>query len=175
MKHKILAPILASILFLATSPVALTQTTQVTSADVAQDWQQLRGLKQGKQILVELKPGLGEPVTGKFVSATGSKLTVSLDGFNFDVEQRDIQKVYRLKGRWSRSRMAKIGMGVGMLTGTFIGVGKSIENERRPNHISTERDQLPSVLGFFFGSLAGAGIGALLGGKRKVELLYEAK
>ena len=177
MKRTMLAPFLASILFLTPPPAVLPQTTasrQTAAPATAHDWQRLKNFKPGKQILVELKSGLGDPIEAKFISAVGTTLTLTLDVVPFTVEQQDIQRVYRLTG-WSRNKMAKIGAGVGMATGTMIGVHKAIQAERRPNHVSTEADRLPGVIGFFVGSLAGAGIGALLGGKRKGELLYQAK
>ena len=178
MKHKIIALMLVSFLVVTTSPVALMQTKdsgQTTSTSAAQDWQDLQDLKPGKEILVEYKPGLGEPIRAKFVSLAGTQLTLSLDGLNFVIEQSEIYRVYRSKGKWSRSTMAKIGAGIGMITGTFIGAYKGLEAERRPTHVNSEADTLPATVGFFVGTVAGAGLGALIGGKRKGKLLYEAR
>jgi hypothetical protein len=71
--------------------------------------------------------------------------------------------------------MAKVGAGVGMLVGTFVGAARGVELEREPGHVNSEKDTLPATAGFFIGTAAGAGIGALVGGKRKGKLLYEAK
>jgi hypothetical protein len=122
MKHKALAPPLALILLVTTSPLAKTQIKKVdqslTNAS-AQDWQLLGSLKRGKQVLVEFKSNVGGTAEGKLVSVSGTKLTLTVGGLDFTLEQREIQKVYQLKGRWSRSKTAKIGAGIGMVVGTF--------------------------------------------------------
>src|SRR5687768_9086597 len=104
MKKKVLAPLLSLVLVLTTFPIAVAQTgaSIQSRANGSQDWQGLRDLKPGKKVLVEFKTGIGDPVERKFVSAIGSTLTVSDAGYEFKLEQRDIQTVYLLKGRWSR-------------------------------------------------------------------------
>ena len=177
MKSKVLASLLALILVMTTS-VALAQTNNSGQASTnvnVQDWQGLRELKPGKKILVEFKSGIGDPVEGKFVSAIGSKLFLSDDGYPLSLEQRDIQRVYHLKGRWSRDKAAGIGAGIGMVVGTMIGVERGIRAEGKVGHVPSEADTAPAFAGFFIGTFAGAGLGALLGGKRKGKLLYEAK
>jgi len=179
MKSKTLAAtLLALILTLTASPLAATQTTalaQTTASAGGRDWQGLSTLKPGKKILVEFKSGVGDPVEGRFVSAVGSRLTLKRDGIPVGLEQRDIQSVYRLKGRWSRGTLAKVGAGIGMVVGTFVGVAIEVRNEERPGHVPSADDDGPAIAGAFLGTLAGAGAGALLGGKRKGQLLYEAK
>jgi hypothetical protein len=178
MKSKVLALLVAFILTATETPFALAQTVnsgQPTNAANAQDWQGLRDLKPGKKILVELKNGVGEPVKGKFVSAVGDRLNLTADGDNFSWEQRDIQRVYELKGRWSRGKAARIGAGIGMVVGTFVGVGIGLRAEGQPGHVPSEADTAPAFGGFFIGTFVGAGLGALAGGKRKGKLLYEAK
>ena len=177
MNSKILVSLLTLILVM-TTPVALAQTSnsgQASTNVTVQDWQGLRELKPGKKIWVEFKSGIGDPFEGKFVSAIGSKLNLIDDGYPLSLEQRDIQRVYGLKGRWSRSKAAKIGAGIGMLAGTLLGVDRGIRAEGQVGHVSSEADTAPAFIGFFVGTLAGAGLGALLGRKRKGELLYEAK
>jgi hypothetical protein len=178
MKHKVLAPSLTLILLLTTPPVALMQTvgseTRVRAVTDVHDWQGLRGLKPDSEILIELKPDLRDPFAGKFVSAIGTTLTISQDDFHFSVEQRDIQRVYHLKGKWSRSRTARIGAGIGMVVGTVLGVKRAVDAER-PRRCGSDADMTPAFAGFYIGTLAGAGLGALVGGKRKSKLLYEAK
>jgi hypothetical protein len=177
MKTKLLAPLLASILALTQTPFTTAQandpTTTKTDA-IAQDWQGLRDLKPGKKILIEFKPGVSYPVEGKFASVEGDRLYLSGE-YPTSFEQRDIQRVYRLKGRWSRGKAARIGAGIGLVVGTFIGAGVGIRAEGQPGHIPSEADTAPAFAGFFIGGLVGAGLGALGGGKRKGELLYEAK
>jgi hypothetical protein len=169
MKSRVTALLLASILLPTASPVALAQTSNTgqTALNVnTQDWQGLRDLKPGKKIVVEFKLGIGESVEGKFVSAIGSKLTLTGDGYTRSLEQRDIQRVYRLKGRWTRDRAAGIGAGIGLLAGAAIG-GAIV--------VFKETDTAASYEGAFLGLLGGLGLGALLGGKRNGQLLYESK
>ena len=175
MKSRVPASLLALTLLLTATPVALAQTNNSGPPAInqnAQDWQGLRDLKPGKKVLVETRLGT---VEGKFVSAIGTRLTLSDEGETLSFEQRDIQRVYRLKGRWSRSFTARIGAGIGMVIGTFIGTGRMIRAEGEVGHTPSDDDTAPVVAGFAIGTLAGAGLGALLGGKRKGKLLYEAR
>jgi len=176
MKHRALAPPLALFLFLTTTPITRTQTKNVDEAATTsvQDWQGLAKLKRGKQVLIELKDD-GRTAEGKFVSVSGTTLTLLEDGSNVTLEQNEIQKVYRLKGKWSRGTAAKISGGIGMFVGTFVGAGRGVALEREVGHVGSERDTLPAFVGFFVGSVVGAGVGALVGGKRRGKLLYEAK
>lgn len=175
MKSRIMILLLA--LALATQAPMLTwaqsngpaQSGSVSGAQ--EDWQGLRDLKPGKQILVEFKPNIGDPTEGRFVSATGTKLTLTTDGYTRSLEQRDIQSVYRLKGKWSRRTAGRVGAVIGALVGGFVGADIAIRNERG----MTDANTLPIAGGLVVGGLAGAGLGRLAGGKRKGELLYEAR
>jgi|ERR1044071_1464613 small nuclear ribonucleoprotein (snRNP)-like protein len=176
MKSRVLASLLALALVLATSPVVPAQTinsAQTAVSATPQDWQGLRDLKPGKKVLVEFKGG--NTLDGKLVSITGSTLTVSGDGNVYSVEQRDIQRVYRLKGRWSRKTTSRIGLAIGLVGGAIIG-GRAMDRlERNPNRIPSDADEIPFIAGLGIGTFAGAGLGWLLGGRRKSKLLYEAK
>lgn len=173
MNSKILSPVLATILAFTTAPVCMAQTT--TTVQSVSDWQGLEHLKRGKQILIEYKSNVGGTLECKFVSINGSELTVSASGYQTTIEQADIQRVYRLNGKWSRGKMAKVGAGIGLLVGTFVGAARGVELEQQPGHINSEKDTFPAFAGFYIGTAAGAGLGALLGGKRKGKLLYEAR
>jgi hypothetical protein len=172
---RVLSLLLALILVMTASPAAPAQTNNsgqsATSINV-QDWQDLQGLKPGKKILVEFKSNLGDPVEGRFVSAVGTKLTLTSDGYTRSLEQRDIQSVYHLKGRWSRATTGRIGMVVGAVLGGLID-NTLIHPMDRP--VTPTDDGTPSVGGVILGAVAGAGVGRLFGGKRKGKLLYEAK
>ena len=178
MKSRVLASLLALILMTAASPLTPAQTNvpaQTTANAGARDWQGLSTLKPGKRILVEFKSGVRDPLEGKFISVVGSRLTLSNGGHHLGLEQRDIQRVYRLNGGWSRGKGAKVGAGIGMVVGSFIGAGIMLRAERNPAHVPSADDDGPPLAGAFLGALAGAGAGALLGGRRKGKLLYEAK
>lgn len=173
MKNRVLAQVIVLILALTVSPFAFGQgayTGQPTNRHA--DWQGLNNFKAGKKVLVELKSG--GAITGKFVSAIGGRLTLSDNGDSFDIEQRDIDRVYRSKGGWSRRRTIIVGSLVGLFVGEGIGMRKVFELERDKNRIPSDADEIPALAGAVIGTAAGAGAGALLGGKRKGKLLYEA-
>ena len=175
MKSRVLASLLALTLLLTASPAVPAQTNSsgqpATSINV-QDWQDLEDIKPGKKILVELKTNIGDPIEGKFVSAVGTKLTLTSDGYTRSLERRDIQSVYHLKGRWSRGKTGRIGMVVGAVVGGLLD-NTVINPMDRP--VTPTDDGTPSVGGVILGGLAGAGVGRLFGGKRKGKLLYEAQ
>jgi hypothetical protein len=177
MKTHVMTLLLTLSLLLTTSPAVLAQTNSSRQSSInaiAQDWQELGSLKSGKKILVEYKTG--DMLEGKFVNVAGSILTLTSDGNTYTLEQRHIQSVHELRGRWSRGKAARIGAGIGMLAGTFIGVERMIRAESKPGFIpSGHADTGPAFAGMGIGTLAGAGAGALLGGKRKGELLYVAR
>ncbi|HSE25713.1 MAG TPA: hypothetical protein VLB68_28870 [Pyrinomonadaceae bacterium] len=173
MNTKFLTPVLAAILALTTAPICTAQTT--TAPQVVSDWQGVRTLKRGKQILIEYKSNVGGTLECKFVSLAGAKLIVSAGGYQATIEQADIQRIYRLNGNWSRGKMAKVGAGIGMLVGSFVGAARGLELERQPGHVGSDKDTFPALAGFVIGTAAGAGLGALIGGKRKGNLLYEAR
>lgn len=177
MKSRVLASLLAFALALTATPVATTAQTSNTGQTVAQttaqDWQGLRDLKPGKKVLIEFKGG--NTLDGKLVSIAGSTLALSGGGSTYNVEQRDIQRVYRLKGKWSRKTASRIGLAIGFVAGGILG-GRAMDRlERNPNRIHSDADEIPLITGLGIGTFAGGGLGWLLGGKRKSKLLYEAK
>ncbi|HEY6245690.1 MAG TPA: hypothetical protein VIX17_17190 [Pyrinomonadaceae bacterium] len=178
MTRKFLAPLIACWLILTTAPVTKTQTTSPAQSARQTDisnWQGLQNLKPGKKIFIEYKSNVGGSLECKFVRVAGSVLTVSDGKSQATIDECDIQRVYRLNGRWSRSTMVKIGAGIGMIVGTFVGAGRGLSLEREPGHIGSEQDEVPAIAGFVIGAAAGASLGALVGGKRKGKLLYDAK
>lgn len=175
MKSKTLATLLGLVLLVSSTAGSVAQINTSVQAAASKDWQDLKDFKPGQKVLVELVSGLGDPVEGRFISATGSKLTLTEYGNDFSLDQREIERVYQLKGRWSRNTTAKAGGVIGALVGTMLGVRRAIENEQRPGHIASEADTTPGFAGLMLGGLAGAGIGALMGGKRKGKLLYQRK
>ena len=172
MTSKSLASFLVCVMILTAPPIRKSQTT---NPDPSPNWQGLQNLKRGKKIFIEYKRNVGGSLECKFVRVAGSVLTVSNGKSQATIDQRDIQSVYRLNGRWSRSTMVKIGAGIGMIVGTLVGAGRGLSLEREPGHIGSEQDEVPAIAGFVIGAAAGAGLGALVGGKRKGKLLYDAK
>jgi hypothetical protein len=178
MTSKSLASFVVFVLILTAVPVSKSQTTnpdQPAKQTSISNWQGLQNLKPGIKIFIEYKRNVGGSLECKFVRVTGSMLTASDGNSQTTIDQRDIQRVYRLNGRWSRSTMAKIGAGIGMVVGTFVGAGRAISLEREPGHVASDNDAAPAMAGFVLGAAAGAGLGALVGGKRRGKLLYEAR
>jgi hypothetical protein len=176
MKNGVPSLLLAVVLLLTTLSIAPAQTNnsgQSATGINSQDWQGLRGLKPGKKILVQLKSG--GTIEGKHVSLVSTTLSLSSDGDIYNLEQREIRRVYGLKGRWSRSKAARIGAVIGLVVGAIAGDLGVARRESNPNRIPSDADEIPLVAGITLGPLAGAGVGALLGGKRRGKLLYEAK
>ena len=158
MKNTMLAPLLIFMLFMV--PV-VASAQSATNADT-KDWQGLDQLKSGKRILVETK--LGGVIEGKLVSATGSKLTVFAEGAIHTLERSDIQRIYRLKKRWSRKTTAFIGAAVGLFVS--IPIATKIDSN------NSESVAFPAAV---YSIAGGAGLGYLLGGNRVGKLLFEAK
>ena len=179
MKSRIFATLLVSVLLLTNfPPPAPAQTSSPAQQTPAQasaprDWQRLLGLKPGKKILIEFKNG--STVSADFDGVSGGTLNLSGDSTTYALNQQDILRVHRLDGRWSRKRTAQIGAVVGLVVGTIIGGRKMDKLERDPNRIPSDADEIPMIAGMGLGTLAGAGLGALLGGRRRGQLLYEAK
>ena len=176
MTPKFLAPFLAFTLILTTWPAVKSQTPHADQANQTNypDWQRLKDLKRGKQILIEYKTNVGGSLECKFVRLAADGLVISDGNTEATINQRDIQRVYRLNGKWSRSTMATIGAGIGMVVGIFIGASRGNRLQQEPGHVNSEKDEVPAIAGFVIGTAGGAGMGALVGGKRKGKLLYEA-
>jgi hypothetical protein len=168
MKRKLLSVALALVLLSTASPAAFTQTQGPSDT---QDWQGLDGLKPRTKILIEFKGRLRDPTLVEFFAIDEASLIVVQAGVQFYVPQRDIQRV-SLEPKWSRSRMTKLGAGIGSLVGVMIGAKRSLDLE---NAHPTVADPSPAYGGFLIGALAGATVGALIGGKHKGKILYEGK
>jgi hypothetical protein len=168
MKKTIPAPLLILMLLFMAPAVALAQSA--TNADI-KDWQGLNNIKSGQTILVETKRG--GMIAAKFVSVAGSKLTLVADGAIHDLEQSDIQRIYRLKKRWSRKTTAVIGAAVGLLVS--IPIGAKIDSDNSKKKSEPPFDESVALPAAVYGVAGGAGVGYLLGGNRKGKLLYEGK
>src|ERR1043166_2964784 len=109
MTSKSLESFLVFVVILTAPPIRRSQTT---NPDQSSNWQGLQNLKRGKKIFIEYKSNVGGSLECKFVRVAGSVLTVSDGKSQATIDECDIQRVYRLNGRWSRSTMVKIGAGI---------------------------------------------------------------
>ena len=168
MKCKLLSLSLALVLLSTVSPVAFTQTQPTNHP---QDWQGLDGLKPRTKIVIEFKGARRDPTLVEFFAIDAASLIVLQAGIQFQVPQRDIQRV-SLQPKWSRSRMTKLGAGIGIIVGLAIGAKRTVDLENTHPSLA---DPSPAYGGFLIGALAGATVGALIGGQQKGKILYEAK
>jgi hypothetical protein len=168
MKRKLLSLSLALVLLSTASHVAFSQT-QATSDP--QDWQGMDGLKPRTRIMIEFKGARRDPTLVEFFAIDAASLIVLQAGVQFHVPQRDIQRVSLLP-KWSRSRMTKLGSGIGILVGLAIGAKRTVDLE---NSRPSLADPSPAYGGFLIGALAGATVGALIGGKHRGKVVYESK
>src|SRR5262245_45975208 len=126
MKNMILAPLLILMLLFMVPVVAVAQSATNTGI---KDWQGLVSIKPRQTILVETK--LGGIIEAKFVSVDGSTLTLIADGAIHELEQSDIQRIYRLKKRWSHKTTAVIGSVVGLFVSIPIGAKIDSDNAKK--------------------------------------------
>ena len=168
MKRKLLSVALALVLLSTATPAAFTQTQPTSDT---KDWQGLDGLKPRTKILIDFKGGRRDPTLVEFFAIDEADLIVLQAGVQFHVPQRDIQRV-SLQPKWTRSRMTKLGAGIGIIVGLAIGAKRTVDLENAHPSLA---DPSPAYGGFLIGALAGATAGALIGGKHKGKILYEAK
>ena len=168
MANKIFLTFLALIVALTSTQVSLAQTgpsPQQLMQGTDQAWLRVQSIAPGAELILE--PKNGDSFRGRFVSASQDKLSLSIKGKNFDVARGLIRRLYGVKDR-SRSKAALAGAGIGLAAGIGVGllVVAGTDNE--------DANFAPVSFGFI-GMVVGSAIGALRGGKRRGQLLYESK
>lgn len=139
--------------------------TAQQAAQPLREWNRLKAIPPADKLQVKFKSG--ESLTGRFLAASDTTLTLSRKNKPVDFDKDSILQVHRIVGRNS-ARSLLIGTGVGAATGAGIGaiIAAKVGGE-------SGEEALPI---FFFG-LLGTGIGALIGGiagKRQVKVMvYE--
>jgi hypothetical protein len=160
--------LLALILVLTSSPVSLSKAgspPQQPSHKAEEAWLRIQSTASGVELILE--PNNGDSFRGRFISASHDTLSLSIKGKTFDVARSLIRRLYSVKER-SRSKLTLVGAGIGLVVG--IGCGLLVV----AGSDSVDANFAPVSFGFV-GMLAGGAIGALTGGKRKGQLLYESK
>lgn len=126
----------------------------------AGDWDAVRSLKSGKNIIIEA--GSGNVLNGKFSSATADSITFRTKGRSVTLGRADVSRVYLTRRKsaakralWGAAAGAGIGLGVGAVTVA-----------------ATKGDPLIGAAGFLYGIPAGAVIGAVTTGRKRGDLIY---
>jgi hypothetical protein len=133
-------------------------------ASTGDAWAHVRQIAQGVELQVE--PMRGSSVRGRFVSASDTALSLYVDKNVFELQRDTIRRIHAVESR-SRSRSALVGAGVGLGSGVGIGLLVVAGGDK-----SSGANLAPVSFGFV-GTVAGAVIGVLRGGKHKGPLLYE--
>jgi hypothetical protein len=138
------------------------RSQQPTSADDA--WAHVQQIAQGVELQVE--PMRGSSVRGRFISATDTALSLYVDKKVFEVQRDTIRRIHAVEDR-SRTRSALVGAGIGLGSGVGIGVLVAVAGDKNSGA------NFAAVSFGFVGTVAGAVVGVLRGGKRRGPLLYE--
>ena len=140
------------------NPVLSEAAPTVESA--TQSWESVAFISVVSSVEVNLTAG--ETITGRFRSADERELVLEQDGLLRRVSRAEIQRVILYQGRHA-GRGALWGLGIGAVTGLFVGINE------RPK--SSDAVVLPVTLVL---SGLGLGIGALLGTLvRERAVIYE--
>jgi hypothetical protein len=160
LKIKTVASLLALML-------ALTQSPEASAQAATNDWNIVRAIKPGTQLIVETRNG--ESVKGKLTGATDTGLQLSRDGKNVAFDQTAIGKIYLTK-KGSRIKAALLGGVKGAGLGAGIGIVVALADRS-----SGDANFAPAA-GVLFGFPAGVVYGAVRGGKTgKGRLVYYGK
>lgn len=169
MPRRTLVAVLLSSIMLALAPSSFAQSQasqQPRTQDADSAWLKAQRIAPGVEVIVE--PTRGGAIKGRFVGASDSNLSLYIEGKLFEIERNLIRKIWGVKVR-SRSKSTLVGAGVGLASGVGVGALVVVASDK------TKGVNLAPVSFGFFGMLIGAAIGALRGGKRRGELLYESK
>lgn len=126
-------------------------------------WQQVKSLRGGDELIVELKNG--KKMKNKLQTVTDEKLSIISKNSTLEINKEEINKVYLVKKR-NKSKSTLIGAGAGFAigAGTMAGIGGDDGDGAAPAF----------VIGV---GAAGAGIGAAVGfliaAFPEKELVYE--
>src|SRR5262245_47946799 len=165
-KRSVVAFVILIAMFVqAPASLASSGSSPQQAQDAERQWKQLQNTAPGVELHVESTTK--SSLRGRFVSASDTKLIVYVETRNFEIERSSIRRIYTVKDR-SRSKSTKIGAGIGLLAGLGIGFLLVAGSD------NSDANLAPVSLGVL-GTLAGAGIGALSGGKRRGDLLYSSK
>jgi Zn-dependent alcohol dehydrogenase len=157
MKTKLFSLLLAGMLFMAQSPVALVQ-----AQGSLHEWSVVQAVAADERLIVKQKDG--KTIEGRMIEASETNLTLSRNNRVVNISRDSIQQIQHSRGKAAKGKWALIGAGIGAGAGAAIGQSK----------VKSDAEiWLP--VGFVFGTGIGAGVGALFGASRRNRtLIYEA-
>src|SRR5882672_8690855 len=158
MKTKLFSLLLAGMLFLAQSSVAL-----VKAQGSLHDWSGVQAVGTDERLIVKQKDG--KTIEGRMIEASETNLALSRNGKVTNIPRDSIQQIEHSKGKAAKSKWALIGAGIGGAAGAGIGATK----------VSSSQDdsEIWLPVGLAFGAGVGAVAGLLFGAnQRKRELIY---
>ena len=155
-------------LCLIISLAMLSPATTIYAQTADDNWTRLNTLQLGTKIEIETIGG--KRIKARFRSVTESLLTLSKDKRTLELSRNEVKNIYRIE-RGGAGRGAVIGAAIGGGTGAAIGViGVAAQDG--------DDDGASVIAALFLGGI-GTGIGALTGalikGKSKKILIYEAR
>lgn len=160
MKTKLCSLLLAGMLFMAQSPVALVQ-----AQGSLHEWSVVQAVAADERLIVKQKDG--KTVEGRMIEASETNLTLSRNGKVTNIPRDSILQIHHSKGKAAKAKWALIGTGIGAATGAGIGGAKSSS--------VIDDGGIYVVAGLVIGAGAGAVGGALFGASRRQrELIYTA-
>ena len=168
MPSRHIVAVLLSSIMLASAPPSFGRSQssqQARTQDADSAWLRARRIAPGAEVIVE--PTRGDAIQGRFVSASDSKLSLYIEGKDFEINRSSIRKIWGVKLR-SRSKSTLGGAGIGLASGVGLGALVVAGSDK-----TTGVNLAPVSFGFV-GMVVGAAIGALRGGKHRGTLLYES-
>ena len=156
MKIRISSLLMTTVLILTATFVSSAQSSQ-------QNWDSIKNLTIGTNLIVETKNR--ETIRGTVSGVMDSALNLSNNGNITTLNENEIAKIYLTKKR-SRIKGAFLGAGIGAVAGFAIGGIYSL---------ATKGDGLAAAGGLIYGLPIGAVVGAATSGKiRKGKLIYKS-
>src|SRR6266545_3820683 len=152
MKTKLFSLLLAGVLFMAQSTVAL-----VKAQGSLHDWSAVQAMATDERLLVKQKDG--KTIEGKMIEASETNLMLSRNNKVVNIPRDSIQQIQHLKGKAAKGKWALIGAGIGGAAGAGIGGAKSGS--------VIDDGGIYVVAGLVIGAGAGAVGGALFGASRR--------
>jgi len=160
MKTKLFSLLLAGMLFMAQSPVALVQ-----AQGSLRDWSVVQAVATDERLIVKQKDG--KTVEGRMIEASETNLTLSRNNKVINIPRDSILEIHHSKGKAAKAKWALIGTGIGAAAGAGIGGAKASS--------VIDDGGIYVVAGLVIGAGAGAVGGVLFGASRRQrELIYTA-
>lgn len=158
-----------AVMLLLTSSVTLTQGAQGTANPSADQWALVKSVPVGEKLTVKLWSG--RTIDGRVLSVSDTTLQVSRKNQITDINQAEIQKIYRV---FADSEVPKAFGAVGSLVGLVAGILSAVTiGMREGTNNNGARVGLAVLIPA--ASIGGGLAGRAIGKRVARELIYEAK